>query len=262
MKHQIKKLTERVTLLYGIPMECCIYLVEGSERALLIDTGLGAIDIRSEIEELTSLPYDVVNTHGHGDHTGGNIYFPLVYMHKASEPDARGFLELNKTVLTEDEVRTVEAQLAKSTCEFQYISDGFTFDLGDRHLEVLSIPGHSSGCIALLDREDRILFSGDCFVKSMPIQMVVPTALTIREYLQSLHQLQTRSADFDSLCTGHDPQLEPKAFLDDVTDCCEKLLSGEITGEGITLPPVYGDTRARSIKGKDFTLLYRPWRIE
>ena len=262
MKHQIKKLTDRITLLYGITMECCIYLVEGSERALLIDTGLGAIDIRSEIEELTSLPYDIVNTHGHGDHTGGNIYFPVVCMHKASEPDARGFLELNKTVLTEEEVAAVEAQLAKGTYEIRYISDGFTFDLGDRHLEVISIPGHSSGCIALLDHEDRIVFSGDCFVKSMPIQMVVPTALTIREYLESLHKLQARSEEFDSFCTGHDEQLEPKIFLNDVTECCEKLVSGEITGEDITLPPVYGDTRAKSIKGNGFTLAYRPWRIE
>ncbi|MBR3396943.1 MAG: MBL fold metallo-hydrolase [Lachnospiraceae bacterium] len=261
MKHQIKKLTERITLLYGIHAECCIYLVEGDKRALLIDTGLGAVDMQSEIAELTSLPYDVVNTHGHGDHTGGNIYYPAVYMHEGAREDARGFLALNKTVLSEEEVAIIEAQLAKGSYEIHCVSDGFTFDLGDRHLEVLSIPGHSPGCIALLDHEDRVLFSGDCFVKSMPIQMVVPGALTIREYLDSLHKLQSREDEFDWLCTGHDEQLEPKTFLDEVTAACEKLVTGELSGEDIELPPVYGDTRAKLIKEKDFTIAYRPWRV-
>ncbi len=261
MVHRVKKLTDRITLLYGVPMECCIYLVEGSDGALLIDTGLGAVDVRSEIGELTALPLQVVNTHGHGDHTGGNIWFPAVHMHAAAEPDARGFLALNRTVLRPEEIAVIEAQMEKNSYESRCVDDGFVFDLGDRHLEVIHIPGHSSGCIALLDREDRVLFSGDCMVRSMDIQMVVPSALTIREYLQSLKKLQARAGEFDTLCTGHDPQLEPASFLDDVAACCEKLLSGELVGEDLELPAVYGDTRAKLVRGDRFTIAYRPGRI-
>ena len=118
MKHQIKKLTERITLLYGIHAECCIYLVEGDKRALLIDTGLGAVDMQSEIAELTSLPYDVVNTHGHGDHTGGNIYYPAVYMHEGAREDARGFLALNKTVSRKRKSPSLKHSLQKEVMRF------------------------------------------------------------------------------------------------------------------------------------------------
>ena len=45
-----------------------MYLIIGTERALLIDTGIGIGNIRSVVETMTHLPYDVVNTHHHYDH--------------------------------------------------------------------------------------------------------------------------------------------------------------------------------------------------
>ena len=44
-----------------------MYLIIGTERALLIDTGIGIGNIRSVVETMTHLPYDVVNTHHHYD---------------------------------------------------------------------------------------------------------------------------------------------------------------------------------------------------
>ena len=49
-----------------------MYLIIGTERALLVDTGIGIGNIRSVVETMTHLPYDVVNTHHHYDHVGGN----------------------------------------------------------------------------------------------------------------------------------------------------------------------------------------------
>ena len=59
-----------------------MYLIIGTERALLIDTGIGIGNIRSVVETMTHLPYDVVNTHHHYDHVGGNGRFSMVYAHK------------------------------------------------------------------------------------------------------------------------------------------------------------------------------------
>ena len=63
-----------------------MYLIIGTERALLIDTGIGIGNIRSVVETMTHLPYDVVNTHHHYDHVGGNGRFSMVYAHKKAIP--------------------------------------------------------------------------------------------------------------------------------------------------------------------------------
>ena len=45
-----------------------MYLLEGSERAMLLDSGLGMIPLDEITAELTSLPVDVLATHAHLDH--------------------------------------------------------------------------------------------------------------------------------------------------------------------------------------------------
>lgn len=50
------------------------YLVIGSERACLIDTGLGVENIRKVVESLTDLPILVTTTHVHWDHIGSHRY--------------------------------------------------------------------------------------------------------------------------------------------------------------------------------------------
>ena len=46
---------------------CNHYLLVGTERALLIDCGMGYYDLRATVERMTDKPYDVVITHGCGD---------------------------------------------------------------------------------------------------------------------------------------------------------------------------------------------------
>ena len=55
------------------------YLLVGDEYALLIDTGLGVGNIRSEVEKLTYKPIVAVATHVHWDHIGGHKYFPCIF---------------------------------------------------------------------------------------------------------------------------------------------------------------------------------------
>ena len=55
--------------------EAISYLIVGERGALLFDTGLGVVPIRPVVEELTSLPVRVLNSHTHYDHVGGNVEF-------------------------------------------------------------------------------------------------------------------------------------------------------------------------------------------
>ena len=59
-----------------------VFLLVGTERALLLDTGIGLGDLRGLVEEITDKPYDVVITHGHMDHVGGAAWFDKVYLNE------------------------------------------------------------------------------------------------------------------------------------------------------------------------------------
>ncbi len=48
------------------------YLLIGSERGLLIDTGLGICNIYEAVKRLTDKPVTAVATHIHWDHIGGH----------------------------------------------------------------------------------------------------------------------------------------------------------------------------------------------
>jgi glyoxylase-like metal-dependent hydrolase (beta-lactamase superfamily II) len=61
--------------LVGEPQHVYSWLVEGSERAVMLDTGMGILPIRPVAERLTQQPLSVVNTHYHFDHIGGNWEF-------------------------------------------------------------------------------------------------------------------------------------------------------------------------------------------
>ena len=59
-----------------------IFVLEGEEKALVIDTGIGIGNIREKIEELTDKPTILVMSHGHGDHTGGTGWWDEIYLNE------------------------------------------------------------------------------------------------------------------------------------------------------------------------------------
>jgi glyoxylase-like metal-dependent hydrolase (beta-lactamase superfamily II) len=146
------------------------FLVEGQERAVLIDTGTGVGDIGTLIRELTSLPVTVVTTHAHWDHVGGNRHFSTVLAPAASHAalsrgwsDARMARALAPSELsgplpdgTDPERSGIPPLEPNGT-----VGEGDRLDLGGRTLEVLETPGHCPDLIVLLDRANGILFGTD-----------------------------------------------------------------------------------------------------
>src|SRR5258708_5094207 len=59
--------------------EVISYLIVGSDRALLFDTGMGISNIQAVVAGLTKLPLTVLNSHTHNDHVGDNWRFTDVY---------------------------------------------------------------------------------------------------------------------------------------------------------------------------------------
>jgi glyoxylase-like metal-dependent hydrolase (beta-lactamase superfamily II) len=183
------------TWLVSEPGHVNCFLVEGTERAVLVDTGLGIADIGPAARQLTDKPILVVNTHSHSDHRGGNWRFTDVAAHplaagtltgpvdkdqlagylevareqlaayqRAREADDRFFHLFTATTrprpLPEDASRWAVPGGPAPTP----LADGERIGLGGRELTVLYTPGHSADSLCLLDERAGLLFAGDTLI--------------------------------------------------------------------------------------------------
>jgi glyoxylase-like metal-dependent hydrolase (beta-lactamase superfamily II) len=180
--------------LIGEPPHVNSFLVVGDERAALIDSGMGIDRIRPVAESLTDRPVEVVNTHYHWDHSGGNGEFERTAIHElGAEELAEGVppegLAFYVPMFDLVKERTPALQVVDEGF-FSFLSgettprplpdgfdpttwslpprpasrllrDGDVVDLGGRTLTVLHTPGHTPDSSCLLDERAGILFGGD-----------------------------------------------------------------------------------------------------
>ena len=259
-KRTATKVAEGVTLIKGIDFECCIWLVEGTESALLIDTGLGIGDLRAEVEELTKLSYRVVNTHGHGDHSGGNYAFDCVYMHEAAAPCADIAMEMTGMVASPEELAAIRKRMEEKPTERRFIREGDVFDLGGRKLEVIETPGHTPGDVTLYDRVNGLLFSGDCMLKAMDVLLVVPQTVSVECYARSMHKLPALEG-VKGFCSGHDQCVMPRSFLQDCADCADEILDGTADCSEVESGLPDGEKYCMRAVHGDAAIMYRSYKI-
>jgi glyoxylase-like metal-dependent hydrolase (beta-lactamase superfamily II) len=150
-----------------------LWLIKGRDRDLLVDTGLGVASLRQHIAELIDKPLLAIASHIHFDHAGGIHEFEHRAIHQLEaqalrEGDAHealcsqpGWIHLDHFEQIPHSGFMVEEYTFNAAEPTQVLQDGDVLDLGDRALEVLHLPGHSTGCIALYDHRSQALFSGD-----------------------------------------------------------------------------------------------------
>lgn len=149
------------------------YLLNGTERSLLIDTGLGICNIYDEVVRLTDRPVTAVATHIHWDHIGGHRYFPDFYAHSAELDWLNGGFPLPPRVVREmvvDRCDLPEGFDVSGYTMFQgtptrVLRDGDVIDLGGRTVTALHTPGHSPGHLCFWEAERGYLFTGDLVYK-------------------------------------------------------------------------------------------------
>ena len=197
------------------------YLVTGEKKALVIDTMNGLEDVKAVVRTLTDLPVTVVNTHGHPDHIYGNVYFGEAYIHPADMELARQYYEDESFLKT---ARALGVNVGAEPAVLKPVYPGECFDLGGVSLEVIGIPGHTPGGIALLDRKSRILFSGDSILEQTWMQM--PECLPMQDFLKSLYDLEKYRDAFDWLLTGHGKALEDAALYEVHCKAVEEVCQG------------------------------------
>lgn len=214
------------------------YLVTGSERALLIDTGWGFGDLAGVVASLTTLPVSVVITHGHPDHTNGTHQFAEVRMHpadnaltlRATQDGRRQMLAMTASRGPLPDWFDAETWINTDRPTPQPLAEDAAFALGGRTLQVLPTPGHTPGSVCLLDATARLLFTGDTVVPGT-ILMFLPDSLSLTTYAHSLASLLSHRTEIDFLLAGHGPAPLPPSLLDELQHGAEAILRGEITGE-------------------------------
>lgn len=167
------KLTDGIYRILADGKNCC-ELIVGTQKAALLDTGLGFCDLPGIVREITDLPLLILNTHSHIDHAGGNALFNQpAYMGQEDIETFDYAAGRDMRIITVNRFRPLVERLKEqeNLDEDAYINipaqglipifEGDVFDLGGFTLRVFNTPGHSTGGRSFYLEEKKFLYTGD-----------------------------------------------------------------------------------------------------
>ncbi|MCI0518462.1 MAG: MBL fold metallo-hydrolase [Woeseiaceae bacterium] len=217
--------------------EVISFLIVGNERALLFDTGLGIGDMRRVVDQLTRLPVIVLNSHTHYDHIGGNYQFKTIYALDTEYTKARAKGSSTADVAEFLSEGWVWKELPPSFDAASYrsqpfsisriVAEGDRIELGGRTLEILETPGHAPDSICLIDRENRLLFTGDTFYLA-PLYTHIPGG-NFDDYARSAARLAGLVDSIDSALTSHNVPVVQAGYMTALGAAFEDIRAGRAT---------------------------------
>lgn len=232
-RFQREKISEHITRITGLANEM-MYLLEGKERAALIDTGIGAGNLKKYIEEITEKPLLILLSHGHLDHAMAAWEFPYVYM---SEKDERLYFEHSQLRKREEFIRWCDQSLLSSLrpvepMKYHWLKNQEEFDLGGLTVIAYECPGHTAGSFIFLIKEERALFLGDaCNCNTLVYDSY---AVTVEEYRDALLRVEGwTKGSYDKTLFSHDPRIGNTEIISRMIYLCESVLKGESEEEAV-----------------------------
>ena len=200
-----------------------MFLVRGTKSYALIDSGMGRGALRDYIAQLTGgLPLVAIWTHSHGDHIGQADQFiagSTEYVGEADRPAVAEFLERHG------------ASREQIADHLKSVRDGSKIDLGDRALEIITVPGHTPGSIVILDPATGNLFTGDTFGNNsyLPpdvLWMQWPDEPPLDRYFAAVRTARAMLGDRVKLImTGHnDHPLVGTKYLDNLETALQRAM--------------------------------------
>lgn len=170
-----------------------LYLIEGAEKAVLIDAGTDIPNLDKIIAQITTKPLTVLATHVHPDHTGMSLNcFPEVYINPA-------------------DTSLIPLYMQSYKGKIQYLSNKQVFNLGGRQVDVLFTPGHTAGSTTFFDNAAGYGFSGDSFGSGYfllfgTFSSFMASCQNISDYMKSNNIRQLYPGHF----TGNNTETEAK----------------------------------------------------
>ena len=203
-----------------------MYLLEGNDKALLIDTGWGAGNLRAYVERLTDKPLLVANTHYHPDHAAGNGEFESVYVSKtyALDEASMGGVPFDITKLPYPDYEKV--------C----VGSGDSIDLGGRKIDIIEArPAHSNSTLFFFDESHGMFFSGDDYESTQVLMYTGDNdpslRFDIRNRLDNLKQnaldILSRKYGVRYLLPNHNGAPIAMDYIDDFIGLVDHIYKGD-----------------------------------
>lgn len=183
------------------------FLIVGQKKAVLIDTGFKDTHVKELVKSITSLPIQLIITHGDRDHIGDLEDFEECFIHQKDE-----------TLIT---------------CDIQkhYLKDGDMININDYHFKVIEIPGHTYGSIALFDESRGLLIGGDS-VQVGPIYMFGKHR-NLDLYITSMEKLMKIQDKVKVILPSHHLYPITREYIEYCLNDAIKLKSGLLQGSKV-----------------------------
>lgn len=218
------------------------FLIAGSQKSILFDTGMGIRDISSIVDQLTDLEVMVVNSHTHFDHIGDDHRFSNIFVY-----DHDIAIQRLTTGWSNEELQfdvSLDAFIAGYPERFDpqnyaikpvgrdkitLLHENDVIDLGNRTLQVLHTPGHSPDSIMLLDRLNRCLFTGDTIYPDWLFAFISEEwgGSDPKVYAKTIRELTHLVPELDYLYGSHSKPLADPPILHDVAKAFEMIIDGD-----------------------------------
>ena len=229
-----------------------MYLLEGSQKALLIDSGYGGLDLKRILSGITDKEIINVSTHGHIAHAMGAFRFEEAYIHSS---DIFLYNELRKPVSFRNLafggfVRAADADKLKGS-EFSGLDEEMAlhpgkdlqpidniegFELGNRLITWKRFSGHTMGSIVLCDEKNNTFFNGDA--ASVFNWLFLPESASLKvfrdnltDYIETLNILESPQIYF-----GHSDMPEGLELFESLLKLTETVLDGTAVSHPVVLP--------------------------
>lgn len=221
-----------------------MYLLIGSNCALLIDSGYGKINLKKIVEKLTDKPIILFLTHGHIDHVCGNAPFDT-YL---SKDDFNVYkLHTSTEFLSNYFKREIKLSDVKPF-------DKDIIDLGERIVRFVKTPGHTPGSICVIDEFSHMAFCGDT-INPWDVWLGLDESTSVRVYRESLLKLllELKKYNINRIHSGHNVRAMKIRKIEDFISLCNKIIVGEITGKSVNK----GICKGYKAKYKTATLIWK-----
>lgn len=200
-KERVTELKPRIFQIRGLNGSSHSYVIQGDYMNVMIDSGSdqnfpvlerGLRHIGMKVRDINL----VINSHEHSDHIGANRYFHESAMIAAYR------LAASKMVTGDYYVTMYKGNdLNEPKMRVHLWLENMTrIDLGNYTLRVFHTPGHTSGCISIIESNCGLLFSADSVFAGGTLSYIAESG-SIGDYLDSLARL--RCFSLQALYPGH-----------------------------------------------------------
>ena len=206
-------------------------LIEGSERAVLFDTGYGTEDVQKYIRTLTDRPVTVILSHGHHDHILGARWFGKVYLAREDRDEyllrtGRKQRERVAAQAGQKGVPPPDDFLTASCPDPEPIAwtgktagfDCAEMNMGGLPLTLIRVPGHTPGSLMVWIPERRLMLTGDNW--NPCTWLWFPSAVPASEWRENMGKILEACPCEHVLCS-HQPDLrtgeEMRRFITSLT---------------------------------------------